>query len=166
MAKREKVVRSQAKVLEIISRGPMSHADYCPIPMREYQGKPYANVIDDCVGCPHCLEITDGSVICDAHLGLNSGIKDTPILIWNGNPREASFFINDEFYPMVWVDSVSRKRDGTILFSGNNRKYRIRETYSTKDVEGIVDTDTGEFIEIHEWLNSITRGRVGVKTSC
>ncbi len=105
-------------------------------------------------------------MICDAHLGLNSGIKDTPILIWNGNPKEASFFINDEFYPMVRVDSVSRKRDGTILFSGNNRKYRIRETYSTKDVEGIVDTDTGEFMEIHEWLNDITRGRVGVKTPC
>jgi len=32
------------------------------------------------------------------------------------------------------------------------------------EVEGIVDIDTGEFTEIHVWLNEITRGRAGGQT--
>lgn len=30
------------------------HVDDCPIPAREWQGKPYANVLDDCTSCPFC----------------------------------------------------------------------------------------------------------------
>lgn len=29
------------------------HVDDCPLRKREYNGKFYANVIDDCSGCPH-----------------------------------------------------------------------------------------------------------------
>lgn len=41
------------KELKIINRGFMMHVDYCPIGMREYKGKPYANFIDDCTSCPN-----------------------------------------------------------------------------------------------------------------
>ena len=164
VAQQEKRLRSEAKELEIVSRGPVSHVDYCPIPMREYKGKPYANVIDDCVGCPHSLEIEGGVVVCDAHLGLKPEVLTAPILVWNGFPKEARFFLNGEFIPMVWVDTVLRKRDGTLLFRGNDRKHGTRQTYSVNEVEGIVDIDTGEFTEIHVWLNEITRGRAGGQT--
>jgi hypothetical protein len=40
---------------EFISRGMALHVDDCPIPARVWRGKPYANVIDDCWGCEHCV---------------------------------------------------------------------------------------------------------------
>lgn len=36
---------------EIISRGFVLHIDNCPIKSRTWKGKPYANFIDDCMGC-------------------------------------------------------------------------------------------------------------------
>ena len=38
----------------------------CPLPARIWQGKPCANVREDCVYCEHAVEIVDGSVICNA----------------------------------------------------------------------------------------------------
>ena len=35
------------------------HVDDCPIPAREWEGKPYANVLDDCVSCPFCAGIVE-----------------------------------------------------------------------------------------------------------
>ncbi len=31
----------------------MVHVDYCPLHIRDYKGKPYANYIDDCSICEH-----------------------------------------------------------------------------------------------------------------
>ena len=42
------------------------HVDGCPLPARVWRGKPYANVIDDCVYCEHAIEIEDGRVFCGA----------------------------------------------------------------------------------------------------
>ena len=36
---------------EPITRGPAQHIDGCPIAVREYEGKPYANVDFDCLAC-------------------------------------------------------------------------------------------------------------------
>ena len=33
------------------------HIDDCPIPARKWEGKPYANLIDDCTSCPFKSEI-------------------------------------------------------------------------------------------------------------
>jgi len=44
-------------IVRIIHRGFAMHVDYCPIRSREWKGKPYANVIDDCTGCTHCKAI-------------------------------------------------------------------------------------------------------------
>lgn len=38
-----------------ITRGFALHVDNCPIPARVWRGKPYANVIDDCWNCEHCV---------------------------------------------------------------------------------------------------------------
>lgn len=39
-----------------VHRGLALHVDDCPLPAREWRGKPYANVIDDCLNCRFCLD--------------------------------------------------------------------------------------------------------------
>jgi hypothetical protein len=41
----------------------MSHVDYCPISARNYYGKPYANLIDDCLNCEHLFDIENQEYI-------------------------------------------------------------------------------------------------------
>jgi hypothetical protein len=60
---------SQAKRMPIISRGLARHVDWCPIATRVWRGKPYANFLDDCIYCQHCLHTGDnGDILCDGHL--------------------------------------------------------------------------------------------------
>ena len=40
---------------KIIERGLALHVDYCPIHMRIWEGKPYANFMDDCSYCEYNL---------------------------------------------------------------------------------------------------------------
>lgn len=40
-----------------VSRGLAWHIDYCPKKVREWRGKPYANVTDDCLSCEYCVDI-------------------------------------------------------------------------------------------------------------
>lgn len=63
---RRRRIPAKATVREVIYRGLALHINGCPLPARVWRGKPYANVIDDCVCCEHALEIKDGRVICDA----------------------------------------------------------------------------------------------------
>lgn len=46
--------------MEITSRGFAMHVDGCPIRARTWRGKPYANYIDDCLGCKYCISNADG----------------------------------------------------------------------------------------------------------
>lgn len=63
--------------LPIISRGMAFHVDDCPIAIRDWYGKPYANVMDDCTSCVHQRGIeftendddTDGGVVHCAGFG-------------------------------------------------------------------------------------------------
>lgn len=52
--KREETYKRFVQVPEykdVIARNFAFHVDYCPIKVRVWKGKPYANVIDDCDGC-------------------------------------------------------------------------------------------------------------------
>lgn len=49
-------VREVAAQLRIVRRGFAVHADGCPLPARQWKGKPYANVIDDCLNCEFCVD--------------------------------------------------------------------------------------------------------------
>ena len=61
-----KKVLSEAILLESVDRGMAVHADGCPIRARVWNGKPYANMVDDCVGCEHMMTLDfDEGVICD-----------------------------------------------------------------------------------------------------
>ena len=53
-----------AEKKKIISRGFAHHVDFCPVHAREWHGKPYANVLDDCPECKYCIAITEKAVIC------------------------------------------------------------------------------------------------------
>jgi len=39
--------------VKLTMRFPMQHVDYCPLSVRNYKGKPYANFIDDCSSCSY-----------------------------------------------------------------------------------------------------------------
>ncbi len=44
------------------------HVDDCPLAVRVWRGKPYANVIDDCIYCKRCVSYRDSEVFCNGHL--------------------------------------------------------------------------------------------------
>lgn len=48
-------LKEVAEYMPKVTRGLVTHIDYCPLHMREWKGKPYANVIDDCWRCEFCI---------------------------------------------------------------------------------------------------------------
>lgn len=54
----------------IIGRGFATHVDDCPLVIRRWRGKPYANVIDNCADCPYCISYNydDSEILCSGRL--------------------------------------------------------------------------------------------------
>lgn len=63
-----KRLMSQTLRKPTIRRGLAVHVDWCPIAVRVWRGKPYANVNDDCASCEHCLEAGSNYIQCNGHL--------------------------------------------------------------------------------------------------
>jgi len=65
--KRRQILQS-GKVLESVTRGFAVHVDGCPLKARVWKGRPYANVVDDCICCEHAIDIGSNmrSVRCGA----------------------------------------------------------------------------------------------------
>lgn len=63
--KRREILAS-GRLLRTVNRGLALHVDGCPISARVYRGQSYANVIDNCIGCEHAIEIGDNmrNVVC------------------------------------------------------------------------------------------------------
>lgn len=61
-----------------IPRGLTMHVDQCPISMRVWHGKSYANIIDDCLSCEFCIDLhsLEGPVACCG----KTGVKTLPQL--------------------------------------------------------------------------------------
>ena len=79
---------SEATLLPSAHRGLADHADGCPVPARVWNGKPYANMIDDCAYCEHRLLISfDIGVICDGFRTL--GKPRPPATVVPRTPPEA-----------------------------------------------------------------------------
>jgi hypothetical protein len=53
---------------QAVHRGLALHVDYCPIRAREWKGKPYANVIDDCSGCTYLSSWDQDEISCTGHI--------------------------------------------------------------------------------------------------
>lgn len=51
--------------MPVVSRGMALHVDNCPIPARVWRGKPYANVMDDCLYCEFNLQVGGEFIICN-----------------------------------------------------------------------------------------------------
>lgn len=49
--------------MRITARGMALHVDGCPLQMRIWKGKAYANFIDECTGCEYCVFYSDGSYV-------------------------------------------------------------------------------------------------------
>jgi hypothetical protein len=45
-----------------VQRGMATHIDGCPLPARRWNGKPYANLVDNCLGCRYGLAFPEGLV--------------------------------------------------------------------------------------------------------
>ena len=61
---------------DLTSRGFAIHIDGCPIAVRKWRGKPYANFIDDCSGCEYCISYaSDGYVLCSGRRRIST-VKD------------------------------------------------------------------------------------------
>lgn len=56
----------------VIQRGLALHVDYCPINAREWRGKSYANVLDDCINCKYCLGYDDNKINCGGRLKIET----------------------------------------------------------------------------------------------
>lgn len=54
---RLKELISKASKRAVVMRGLALHIDECPLPARVWNGKPYANVIDDCLACPYAMDV-------------------------------------------------------------------------------------------------------------
>ena len=60
---------SQTKYMTTEMRGFAFHVDFCPIKSRMWHGKPYANVIDDCLDCEHCIDVEPQDFVrCNGHI--------------------------------------------------------------------------------------------------
>lgn len=51
--------------MPLTQRGLALHVDGCPIGIRNWKGKNYANFVDDCTGCEYCISYAhEGYVLC------------------------------------------------------------------------------------------------------
>lgn len=55
--RRRNAVLATGRTLRTVNRGLALHVDGCPINARVFKGQAYANVVDDCIGCEHAIEI-------------------------------------------------------------------------------------------------------------
>lgn len=63
VARHAELVKSGTK-MPVIVRGMALHIDYCPKPARVFHGKPYANVMDDCLHCEFNLHVGGEFIVC------------------------------------------------------------------------------------------------------
>ena len=58
---------------ELISRGLTIHVDGCPIAVRRWRGKAYANFYDDCIGCQYCISYNNnGYILCSGRTRIST----------------------------------------------------------------------------------------------
>lgn len=63
---------SVSDVKKIVYHGLAAHIDFCPIKIRTWHGKPYANVLDDCIDCKYYIEGREHEILCSGKQGIAS----------------------------------------------------------------------------------------------
>ena len=69
--------------MPVVFRGMALHVDNCPKPARKWHGKPYANVMDDCLYCEFNLHVGGDFIICG---GARKVIRDSSRVVALRNP--------------------------------------------------------------------------------
>lgn len=108
-------VNSKSKIKPVLIRGLASHVDDCPIKKRNYHGKSYANLVDDCFDCKYLIEAFDdekyspsdhspNAIKCFGHLKSNN-YRDIDIIndqnIEDNSKEIKSKIINFTYYTLV-----------------------------------------------------------------
>ena len=89
-----------AEKKEIVIRGFAHQVDECPIKMRTWHGKPYANFTDDCYACKYCISVLDsGYILCSGKARIAS-VED--------------FSISEEDRLRKSEEEMSRAKDRTL----------------------------------------------------
>lgn len=147
---RKRAAMEQAVWLNTVSRGGPLHVDGCPTRARSFNGKPYANVIDDCMACSHSLDFSANfaSVACDAHRSA---------LLWRGDPVALDFCQDRRLTGRIDVDTVLKSADGVVHFEGYSYDRTARQTVLSTGVDEVVDVRTGEIRPLCDWLE-VVRG--------
>ena len=85
-----KHIISQSLKRKKIPRGLMVHVDGCPLPARVWEGKPYANYIDDCCACEFYVEAQqkndDDFIYCIGHKTDN---EVNELIVFQNTPKDA-----------------------------------------------------------------------------
>jgi len=152
----------RARRIRTEARGGALHADGCPIPAREYRGKPYANVIDDCLSCEHCVDAEGNinTILCDGHLGLSKESRERKTLLWVGSAESVDLFRDEGLIRGFVLRAVSRSRDGEVYIEGFSLMDKEKWVVRLDEVDEMIDIRTGELKEVITWLNDLTGGRV------
>lgn len=73
--------------MPVIVRGMALHVDNCPKPARKFHGKPYANVMDDCLYCEFNLHVGGDFIVC---CGARKAIRDSSRVVALMNPYRSN----------------------------------------------------------------------------
>ncbi len=92
--------------MPLTQRGLALHVDGCPIGIRNWKGKNYANFVDDCTGCEYCISYAhEGYILCSGQEADFSISKEEQIS--NSNSLPPKF----QDCPICKVRLVREKKD-------------------------------------------------------
>lgn len=134
-----------AEFKECIHRGLAVHIDYCPLKMRVWRGKPYANYFDDCIYCEYCISAdSNGGVHCTGKQlisktsDFNTNYEERKALKEARKKEADDKAITDGLCPKCGWPLVTRQSDyGSFLGCSN---------YPYCKFKAIPDRTTGELI--------------------
>lgn len=137
--------REVSEYMPSISRGFAIHIEHCPLRMREWKGKPYANLIYDCTCCEFCISLSHkNGILCSGKCKI-SQIED-----FKKTYEERSIFYENK-YASINLKQIS---NGVCPYCGGlliNRKSQYGNfigcsNYPHCHFKATVDEETGEIV--------------------
>lgn len=131
------------KQMKVFSRGFAQHVDGCPISIREYRGKSYANFTDDCLYCEFCISYEE-NLLC-------SGMqKISKIVDFSRTKDERDIFYYNKYSKQKFADILNDRCPNCggklIIRNGKYGEFKGCSNYPHCRFILNVDKDTGEVI--------------------
>jgi hypothetical protein len=156
--------------MPMILRGFATHIDYCPISSRTYAGKPYANLIDDCLYCEHFIkevyeeedneEYGNGFILCSGKLKITSieeldKIKDVKrvndVIVETNKDNKKEKFIRStitEYYTLEKLWNMNDEHELIVINESNT--YLVKINVSPKEQLDFLNYCAGELYKVNE----------------